>query len=268
MLLFNHLTSISNPMENLQVVALLVAGELRAGDVVGFTFFTGYMAMFAASVFFFLERSKVADHWKTSLTISGLITMIAAVHYYYMRDQYLATGQSPTEFRYIDWTLTVPLMCVEFYMLIRPFGGRTSTLWKLIGYSILMLVAGYFGEALDPKNTILWGVISTLGYVGIVYEATLGDVKKIADASSRPEVSNAVRLLRNFVLVGWAIYPIGYMAMEGNLLAGMGLNLDLIYNIGDAINKIGFGLVVYSAAVANTERYSSSKRVTDESLVA
>ena len=74
-------------METLNLPTLLLqAGELRPGDVVGFTFFTGYMAMFAASVFFFFERSQVEGHWKTSLLISGLITMIAAVHYFYMRD--------------------------------------------------------------------------------------------------------------------------------------------------------------------------------------
>ena len=28
-----------------------------------------------------------------------------------------------------------------------------------------------------------------------------------------------------------------------------GLEMDVIYNIGDAINKIGFGLVVYNLAV-------------------
>ena len=33
-------------------------------------------------------------------------------------------------------------------------------------------------------------------------------------------------------------------------LGGLGLNMDVIYNIGDAVNKIGFGLVVYGAAVA------------------
>ncbi|TAE54431.1 MAG: rhodopsin, partial [Bacteroidetes bacterium] len=60
-------------------------------------------------------------------------------------------------------------------------------------------------------------------------------------------------LLRNFVLVGWAIYPLGYMTMPGNLLDGM-FNLDLIYNIGDAVNKIGFGLVVYQVAVNSTQR--------------
>ncbi len=231
----------------------ILAVDLRPGDVVGFTFFTGYMAMMAASIFFLIERDQVDGKWKTSLLISALITFIAAVHYYYMRDGYLATGKSPTEFRYIDWTLTVPLMCVEFYLLIKPYGGKVSTMWKLIGYSVLMLVAGYIGEGLDKTNTILWGVISTLGYVGILYEAMYGDVKKVADSSPNPEVAKAVRLLRNFVLVGWAIYPIGYMTVDGNLLGALGWNLDLLYNIADAVNKIGFGLVIYSAAMSSTK---------------
>lgn len=234
--------------------ANIFAAELQAGDPVGFSFFIVFMAMLAASIFFIVERGQVDEKWKTSLLISALITFIAAVHYYYMRDVYMETGQSPTEFRYIDWTLTVPLMCVEFYLLIKPYGGKVSTMWKLIGYSVLMLVAGYIGESLDKGNTILWGVISTLGYVGILYEAMYGDVKKVADASSNPEVGKAVRLLRNFVIVGWAIYPIGYMTMEGNLLTSMGLNLDLLYNLADAVNKIGFGLVVYSAAMSSTKR--------------
>ena len=231
----------------------LLAEQLQAGDAVGFTFFTGYMAMFAASVFFFFERGRVDGKWKTSLLVSGLITMIAAVHYFYMRDYYLETGESPTEFRYIDWTLTVPLMCVEFYLLIKPYGGKIRTMWLLILASVEMLVTGYIGEAIDPDNTVLWGVLSTLGYLYIVYEATMGSVKKIADASDNPNVATAVRLLRNFVIVGWAIYPIGYMTMDGNLLAGM-FDLDLIYNIGDAVNKIGFGLVVYSVAMKSTEQ--------------
>ncbi len=245
-------------METLRLSTLLLVGQLQPGDVVGFTFFTGYMAMFAASVFFFLERSQVEGHWKTSLTISGLITMIAAVHYYYMRDQYLLTHQSPTEFRYIDWTLTVPLMCVEFYMIIKPFGGKVSTMWKLIAYSVWMLVFGYVGESLDRSNSAIWGAVSTLGYAGILYEIYLGDVKKIAQASQDASTLKAVSLLRWFVLVGWAIYPIGYMLIPGGLLSGLKLSIDLMYNIADAVNKIGFGLVVYSAAVANSQAHQSA----------
>ena len=227
---------------------------LQSSDFVGISFWLISMALVASTAFFFLERDRVAGKWKTSLTVSGLVTLIAAVHYFYMRGVWLETKTSPTEFRYIDWTLTVPLMCVEFYLLIKPYGGKIGTMYKLIAYSVLMLVAGYIGEAIDVNNTILWGVVSTLGYLGIVYEATAGDVKKVADASNIPAVANAVRLLRNFVVVGWAIYPIGYMCMPGNLLASTGWNLVLIYNIGDAVNKIGFGLVVYGAAMTASNK--------------
>src|SRR5210317_1254294 len=109
-------------------------------DYVSFTFFAGYMAMLAASVFFFFERSRVSDEWKTSMLVSGLITGIAAVHYYYMRDFYQATGDNPTALRYIDWTLTVPLMCVEFYLLTKVAGATKSLMWKLIIASVWMLV--------------------------------------------------------------------------------------------------------------------------------
>ena len=120
---------------------LFLAATLQSGDYIGFTFFLGSMAMLAATVFFFVERSNVSAEWKMSMTVSGLITGIAAVHYYYMREVWVTSGISPTEFRYIDWILTVPLMVVEFYLLTKV------NFQKLVWASIVMLVTGYFGEA-------------------------------------------------------------------------------------------------------------------------
>jgi len=231
-------------------------------DPIAFTFFTGYMAMMAASVFFFFERSRVSDKWKLSLLVSGLITGIAAVHYFYMRDYYMATGENPTALRYIDWTLTVPLMCVEFYLLTKAAGAKIGLLWKLIIASVWMLVAGYIGEAFNPpggsaSHSVLWGVISTLGYIYILYTAWFGEVAQLAEKSGDKFVKKGVKILAWFILVGWAIYPIGYMCMPGGWLnSAFGWdsgNVDLFYNIADAINKIGFGLVVYSVAIQATE---------------
>ena len=103
---------------------LLLTATLESGDYVGFTFFIGSMAMLAATVFFFLEMKSVSGKWRTSLLVSGLITLIAAVHYYYMRDFWVENKTSPTEFRYIDWILTVPLMCVEFYLILKSLELR------------------------------------------------------------------------------------------------------------------------------------------------
>ena len=75
---------------------------LKADDLVGVSFWIISVAMVASTAFFFLEGNSVAKHWQTSVRVAGLVTLIAAVHYYYMRDVWAATGASPTEFRYID----------------------------------------------------------------------------------------------------------------------------------------------------------------------
>ncbi|NQZ74831.1 MAG: bacteriorhodopsin [Ekhidna sp.] len=225
---------------------------LQSGDYVGFTFFIGSMAMLAATVFFFFEMRNVEGKWRTSLLVSGLITFIAAVHYYYMRDYWIENGTSPTEFRYIDWILTVPLMCVEFYLILKAFGAKMGLLWKMIAYSLWMLVTGYLGETVFRDSSAIWGAISTIGYVGIFYEVWFGSAKQLSKNSNDPILQQAFNTLAWFILVGWAIYPIGYMAIETDgLLSGVlsPSSLDIIYNIGDAINKIGFGLVIYSLAV-------------------
>jgi len=232
----------------------LSVAKIANDDYVGFTFFVGCMAMMAASVFFFFSMNSVDKKWRTSLLVSGLITFIAAVHYWYMRDYWASHAESPTFFRYVDWILTVPLMCVEFYLILKVAGAKKSLMWKLIFLSVIMLVTGYFGEAVDIENAQVWGLISGLAYFVIVYEIWFGSAKKLATQAGGA-VLMAHKTLCWFVLVGWAIYPLGYMAGTPGWYDGLfgGLDMDVIYNIGDAINKIGFGLVVYNLAVISSK---------------
>ena len=241
--------------------ALKVQELFEKGDVytyTAFTFFIGTMAMMAAAAFFFMEMRNMEDKWKTSILVSGIITFIAAVHYYYMRDYFTETQTSPTFFRYVDWMLTVPLMCVEFYLITKKAGAKTSLLWKLIMASVVMLVTGYFGEAVDRGNSVMWGVLSGAAYFYIAYLIWFGEVAKLAE-SAGPAVAKATRILAWFVLVGWAIYPLGYIiGTPGGLFGAFGSAdpnpwMDVVYNIGDAINKIGFGLVIHALAKSDSK---------------
>ena len=227
---------------------------IATDNYVAFTFFIGTMAMMAAAIFFFFEVNATSAKWRTSVLVSGLITFIAAVHYYYMRGYNLETGESPTFFRYVDWILTVPLMCVEFYLITKKAGAKQGLLWKLIFASIIMLVTGYFGETVDRVHSVLWGVISGAAYFYIAYLIWFGEVAQLAQTAG-PQVAKATRILGWFVLVGWAIYPLGYILGTPGGLFGFQLvsdpaaashAMDIVYNIADAINKIGFGLVIYS----------------------
>ncbi|MFT5245199.1 MAG: sensory rhodopsin [Psychroserpens sp.] len=232
---------------------LLNLTTIASDNYVAFTFFIGTMAMMAASAFFFLELNGTSKKWRTSVLVSGLITLIAAVHYYYMRSYNLETGESPTFFRYVDWILTVPLMCVEFYLITKKAGAKIALLWKLIFASLVMLVAGYIGEVLDRDSSVLWGVVSGIAYFYIVYLVWFGEISKLAQAAG-PQVAKATKVLGWFVLVGWAIYPLGYILGTPGGLFGIQLvdpgsannAMDIVYNIADAINKIGFGLVIYA----------------------
>jgi bacteriorhodopsin len=235
---------------------LLQIHTVATNNYVAFTFFVGTMAMMAACVFFFFEMSNVEKKWRTSMLVSGLITFIAAVHYYYMRGYNLETGESPVFFRYVDWILTVPLMCVEFYLITKKAGAKIGLLWKLIFASVVMLVTGYIGEAIYGAETQswVWGLLSGIAYFYIVYLVWFGEVANLA-RNAGSAVQKAVSSLGWFVLVGWAIYPIGYIAGTAGGFFGIpmfqGLSMDVVYNIGDAINKIGFGLVIYALAVSD-----------------
>jgi bacteriorhodopsin len=245
------------------ILSITTASEIFGGvfnltQATAFTFFVGSMAMMAATAFFWLEMRNINAKWRTSLLISGLITFIAAVHYFYMRDFFIETGQSPTFFRYVDWLLTVPLMCVEFYLITKKSGGTISTMWKLIFASVVMLVTGYFGEAVYRDSSVIWGVLSGLAYFYIVYLVWFGEVANLAK-NAGGAVLKANKTLAWFVLVGWAIYPLGYiLGTPGGLFGVFGSNdpnpiMDVIYNIGDAVNKIGFGLVIYALAVSDSK---------------
>ena len=227
--------------------------KMASDDYVGFTFFVGAIAMMGASAFFFLSLNQFDKKWRTSVLISGLITFIAAVHYFYMKQYWIDVHESPTFFRYVDWVLTVPLMCVEFYLILKVAGAKKDLLVKMIVLSLGMLVTGYLGETVFSGSAALWGAISGAFYFVIVYEIWMGSAAKLAKAAGG-DVLASHKILCWFVLVGWAIYPLGYMlGTDGwyTSILGSG-SVDVAYNIADAINKIGFGLVVYTLATKQT----------------
>lgn len=229
---------------------------LKSNDFVGISFWLISMALVASTAFFFLERDRVVGKWKTSLTVSGLVTLIAAVHYFYMRDVWVLTGSTPTVYRYIDWLITVPLLMVEFYLILAAIAKVPSgVFWRLMVGSLVMLTGGYLGEA-GFLAVLPAFIIGMVGWAYILWEIFGGEASKINATQAPANVQSAFNLMRWIVTIGWAIYPIGYFIgyLTGGDPADSAKALNVIYNLADVLNKIAFGVIIWSVAVAESEK--------------
>ena len=257
-------------------IALAMAGTVSAADIVDpaqkydgeplqlltfFLFFVGYIAMGAAFVFFMSERSNVAPEYRTTMTISALIVGIAAFHYYYMRGVYTDLGTVSVEYRYMDWIITVPLMALKFPSLV---GKDAITDAKFLGMgftgvcftgALIMIGFGYAGEA-GLMNGVLGLILGGVGWAMIVVATGTpwSSGKGVDNDKIAPELIWSANALRWFIVVGWVIYPIGYLFSPGvDILSGNQEAMAVAYNIADIINKIGFGVVAWMGAKKATE---------------
>merc|ERR1712205_122273 len=116
-------------------------GFLNPNDAVAISFWIISISMVAATVFFLMESMNVAYHWKTSMNVGSLVTLVAAVHYFYMREFWVTLHSSPILYRYIDWSITVPLQMIEFYLILSAVQPNISLMmfWRLLIGTVVML---------------------------------------------------------------------------------------------------------------------------------
>merc|ERR1711871_1579948 len=208
--------STSRPVDN------PVDAFLQPHDGVAISFWIISIAMIAATVFFFAEAATVYSHWKTSLHVGGLVTLVAGVHYMYMREYWVQVHASPIVYRYIDWSITVPLQMLEF---------------------------GYMGEeGILPAWPAF--AVGMAGWGFILFEIFSGEAGGLVGECSEA-VASSFNTMRMIVTVGWAIYPAGYLF--GYLLGAVDDTvLNVVYNIADFVNKIAFVLACWSCAKSDS----------------
>ena len=224
---------------------------LATDDVVGISFWIATAVMAAGALFFWMERSTVKASWQTSLTVAALVCFVAFWHYMYMRDVWVATGESPTVYRYIDWLVTVPMQIVEFYLILAACTAVSlGVFWKLLAGSLVMLLGGYLGET-GAVSEMVGFVVGMAGWVFIIYYIFVGEAAQIKDSAGNENLVMAFDGIKWIVTIGWAIYPVGYFLgyLGGGVDSG---SLNTIYNLADLVNKFLFGLVIWHAAMRDS----------------
>merc|ERR1712084_121971 len=181
-------------------------GFLNPNDPVAISFWIISISMVAATVFFLMGSTAVGTEWKTSLNVGALVTLVAAVHYFYMREFWIQIGTSPILYRYIDWSITVPLQMVEFYFILSAVNDKIGSgmFFRLFCGTVMMLAFGYAGES---HFLMAWPAFA-LGMSGwgyILYEVFAGEAGKASG-----HVQSSYTIMKFIVSVGWSIYPAGY----------------------------------------------------------
>lgn len=212
-----------------------------------YLFFAGTVAMGAGALYFFLLRNDVEAPYRSAMVVAGLICAIACFHYLKMTYVYQESGgQFPTALRYVDWLFTTPLLLVKFPLLLRMGERGTKFFWQLVILDVAMIVTAFIAETSPVDSSRWWtfflvSCVFELLIVGVLY-TSLGDAISKAPAP----LARALETMRLFVLIGWAIYPIGFLMAR----SGYGELREIIYNVADVINKVGFGIVAYNGIKA------------------
>ncbi len=225
-----------------------------------------FATMAAATLFFWFGRSQVAPRYRTALTITGLVTFIAAYHYlrifqswdaaYEVVDGTItATGVAFNDaYRYVDWLLTVPLLLVELILVMGLSRQETiSRSFRLGALAALMIALGYPGEiATSGGARWFWGIASMIPFLWIVYELFVGLSKAIEDQPE--EARSLVDTARWVTVLAWAFYPVVYFAgaigLDG---ATANTVIQVGYTIADIVAKAAFGVLIYMIAVRKSE---------------
>jgi bacteriorhodopsin len=215
--------------------------------------------MLAFTAFFFVQVGVVPKQWRTSVSIAGLVTGVAFYNYTFMKEQWVNLQTSPTNYRYTDWLITVPLQIVEFYFILKASGPVNGALgMRLFLSSVAMVMFGWLAE-IDVMAKVVGFALGCACWLYIVYETFSGEAAMYAAKLTSQASKDAFNYIRLIVAVGWTIYPLGFAIayiIPGTLIRpheeGPPYNpLNVLYNLADLVNKGAFGLAIWSAAVSS-----------------
>lgn len=223
-----------------------------------YSFAAAFAAMAAGTLYFAMERHNLTPEYSAVASLSAMVSLVAAINYFVMKDMVGIDGQPSslegftTDFRYIDWLITTPLLLAIIPVLLGARGLDKGMMARLLTADVIMIVVGYIGEASINRSsggTMVgwWCLLISIGfwfYILYVLFAEIGRALEGADA----DLASSLGFLRAFIVIGWLVYPLGYLIAALDVSRDLLIARELVYCFADVINKVGFGMVAVSTA--------------------
>ncbi|MGY2065696.1 bacteriorhodopsin [Blastococcus sp. SYSU DS0619] len=248
----------------------LQAMPLGLYDVVQLALLGAGFALFAYFLYALTSREEVSARYRPSAYAGLCLAAVAALAYARLvsnwdagftlqGDVYVPNQEArhTISSRYIDWSITVPLLVVELLAVCSLAGARARNLrFSTMAAAFLMIVTGYMGSQViaqgrDTTALVVWGLISTAFFV-YLYVALIGAVR----ASLPTMGAEAATSLRNatIVLLGsFGIYPLIYaIPVFADVTPAWLTAMQVGYSVTDVVAKVGFGVLIHKVAKLRT----------------
>ncbi|MFW3169590.1 bacteriorhodopsin [Geodermatophilus sp. CPCC 206100] len=227
-------------------------------------------ALLAYLLFSWISKDEVSARYRPSSHAAVCLAAVATAAYlllyldwdsgFRLQDGvYLPNEEARTteSTRFIDWSVTVPLLTVELLAVCSIAGAAARRLrFSTMAAAFLMIVTGYVGaqvvdQGRDTVALVVWGLVST-AFFAYLYVALIGAVRR-----SLPTMgAEAAASLRNatIVLLGsFGIYPLVYsVPVFVDVTPAWFTAMQVGYSAADVVAKIGFGVLVHKVAKLRT----------------
>jgi bacteriorhodopsin len=245
--------------------------SLSASDrsLVAYSLVVAALALVAMLVRMWSARREVSSRYRPAVYAAVGVLTVAFLSYVLLAVAFL-TGydRHGTRFvandtaiwswapRYMDWSVSVPLLVVEL-LAVSALMGRRATVARSVGVgaAFLMILFGYLGGVVIDDGTsftalVTFGSISA-AFFAVLYVVVIGTVvasAPVLPAAARPAYRGAMVLL----LVVWFVYPI-VLGLQG-IAAGPGWSVTahVVLSLADIVAKTGYSLLILRVALLRT----------------
>jgi bacteriorhodopsin len=148
-------------------------------EFVKHTFTITYIFLLTTATITFIEAMRTSNaRVRHILNLETAISLIAGYFYSVFVEKVKATPipyNEITVLRYVDWSMTTPLMLLVLAMFLSSHVKKVlplSLLLAVIGLNYAMLYAGYLGEIGQLERWTAWGIgfVAFFGMFGLLYK--------------------------------------------------------------------------------------------------
>jgi bacteriorhodopsin len=213
---------------------------------VKFSFSITYIFLLTTATITFIEAMRTQTPMvRHVLNLETAISVIAGYFYStflekisaYEKDDKMVDWADMTATRYIDWSMTTPLMLLVLCLALAQNIGKSVTLKVIMGVIVLnyiMLYLGHLGETkqMDRMSAMIFGFVAFFGMFYLIYTNYVA-----------PKYVKSNYILYGFFFVVWALYGVVYMLNEEYK--------NIAMNVLDCIAKcfVGLGLWAYFSKI-------------------